>query len=98
MSTPTFTQEDLKASRIIKKLSPGDSGTKDLLAYHGDELINVRYRRLPDGRTVRTVELIDYTITPGRGRAREGLARQAGAKGNAPETNDRESGNSAATS
>lgn len=69
-----ITAEDLRESRVIKKLSPGESGTKDLLAYHGEELIAVRYRRLPDGRTVRTVELVDYTITPGRGRSRSGGA------------------------
>lgn len=71
MSVEGITQEDLKNSRVIKRLMPGQAGTKGAVAYHGDELINVRYRRLPDGRVIRTVELVDYTITPGRGRARE---------------------------
>ena len=44
---------------VIKKMNPGDPGTKRLLAKYGDKLICVRYRNDKDKqRRVTTVELI----------------------------------------
>ena len=44
---------------VIKKMKPGDPGTKRLLAHYGEQLVCVRYRHDPQNRRrVTTVELI----------------------------------------
>ena len=44
---------------VIKKMKPGEPGTKRLLAHYGEQLICVRYRHdKPNQRRLTTVELI----------------------------------------
>lgn len=55
----TTTTPTIRDSRVIKRLPPGTPGTRRLQQHYGSDLVCVRYRESPSGRTrYTTVEIL----------------------------------------
>lgn len=81
------------ATRVLKKIAPGQPGSKSFLAKYGDQLLCVRYRECAANKTtLTTVELIvdQRAIPDWRIRTRSGNDSLVGVRVGFPETELRE--------